>query len=436
MAAETFGGATVVIDLGLARGEPDEYHRPVGPTLPVWLAPALVAVLVLLSSVASASPPPAPLRPVLSLPVGPADAYTLTPEGDLIAQTYGTLSSYDLGSGELHWQAGSAAPSYRLRTASGLVLLRPWSSGRTEPGTTAVSLTSGAAQWRRTGTVVMVAGSTTLLAVSAVRSASGPGRRVQGAVDAINPAGGATRWQVRVPSTAVLLGVPGPAGSGSRMLLLHDNRTAAVHDLDTGALLTSAQLPAADYGPDNPTVSGGLLLLRHPTPTGRMVSAYDPVTLRQRWTRPAGYAFGVTGCGRLTCLTGPDGVRALDPATGDEHWFRPGWRGVEQRGDLVVAYGTQAGENDTVGVIDPETGAIVVDLAGWRPVPGAGPLLVTRPADAGGRSMVAFADPGSARPRLFADLPEGTGECQAVPERLVCRSSSGDLTVWAYHREG
>jgi hypothetical protein len=436
MAAETFGGATVVIDLGLARGEPDEYARPVGSTVPVWFAPVLVAVLVLLSSAASASPPPPPLSPVLSLRIGPADPYTLTPGGDLLAQTYGTLSSYDLGSGELHWQAGSAAPSYRLRTGGGLVLLRPWSSSRAEPGTTAISLSSGAAQWRRTGNVITVAGSPALLAVSAVRSASGPGRRVQGPVDAINPVGGSTRWQVQVPSTAVLLGVPGPAGAEPRMLLMHDNRTAALHDLTTGALLTSAQLPAADYGPDNPTVSGGLVLLRYPTTTGRMVSAYDPVTLRQRWTRPAGYAFGVTGCGRLTCLAGPDGVRALDPATGDEQWFRPGWRSVEQREGLVVAYGTPAGENDTVGVIDPATGEVLVDLRGWRPVPGAGPLLVTRVVDAGARSMVAFADPGNGRPRLLAGLPPGTGDCQSVPERLVCRSSSGDLTVWAYQREG
>jgi len=436
MAAETFGSATVIIDLGLARGEPDEYARPVRSTVPNWFAPMMIAVVVLLMSGASAAPPPPALSPVLSLQVGPADPYTLTDDGDLLAQTFGTLSSYDLADGRLQWQAGTASPTYRLRTSSGLVLLRPWSGTRGDPGTTALSLTTGAAQWRRSGTVVSIAGSTTLLAVSGVRSMAGSGRRVQGPVDAIDPATGATRWQVRVPSTAVLLGVPGP--TGPRMLLVHDDRTAALHDLATGARLTSAALPPADYGPDNPTVAGGLLLLRHPTPTGRMVSAYDPVTLAPRWTRPAGFAFGVAPCGRLACLTGPDGVRAIDPTSGVQRWFNAGWRTVEQHGDMLLAFGTPAGESDPDGVIDPATGRVLTDLRGWRLVSGSGGgdhLLVTRIVESGARTIVAVAGPGGAQPELLADLPSGTGDCQAVPGRLACRSSSGDLVVWAYQRK-
>jgi outer membrane protein assembly factor BamB len=438
MAAETFGGNTVVIDLGLARGEPDEYVRPERSTMPDWFAPVLVAVLVLLSSAASAAPPPPALSPVLRLPFGAADPYALTEDGDLLAQTFGTLSSYDLGDGHLNWQAGSASPTYRLRTGGDLVLMRPWSGTQGDPGTTAISLTTGAAQWRRSGSVVTVAGSTALLAVTGVRS-SGSGRRVQGSVDALEPVGGTTRWQVPVPSTAVLMSVPGPADNGPRMLLMHDDRTAAVHDLDTGRLLHSAALPAADYGPDNPSVADGLLMLRHPTPAGRMVSAFDPVTLRLRWSRPAGYAFGVSPCGPLICLTGPDGVRALDPDDGVQRWSRIGWRSVEQRGGgAVVAFGTPAGDADPVGVIDPATGEVLVDLHGWRLVAGPGGtdhLLVTRPADSSGRTMVAVAAPGGGAPELLADLPAGTGDCQAVPDRLVCRESTGELVVWAYRRK-
>jgi outer membrane protein assembly factor BamB len=437
MAAEAFGGNTVIIDLGLARGEPDEYARPERSTMPAWFAPVLVAVIVLLSSAASAAPPPSALSPVLTLPFGPADPYTLTQDGNLLAQTYGTLSSYDLDDGRLNWQAGSASPTYRLRTGGGLVLTRPWSGNRGEPGTTAISLTSGAAQWRRPGNVVTIPGSSALLAVSGVRS-SGSGRRVQGVVDALEPAGGTTRWQVPIPSTAVLLGVPGPGDSGPRMLLMHDNQTAAVHDLDTGRLLVGAQLPAADYGPDNPSVAGGLLVLRHPTPTGRMVSAFDPVTLLLRWTRPAGYAFGVSPCGPHVCLTGPDGVRALEADGGLQRWSRIGWRSVEQRGGALVAFGTPGGETEPVGTIDPDTGNVLVDLRGWRPVAGPGTgdhLLVTRTADSSGRTMVAVAAAGGARPELLADLPAGTGDCQSVPDRLVCRESTGELVVWAYRRE-
>jgi hypothetical protein len=437
MAAETFGGNTVIIDLGLARGEPDEYARPARSTTPDWLAPVIIAVIVLLSSAASAAPPPPALSPLLSLTFGPADPYTLTDDGDLLAQTYGTLSSYDLGDGRLNWRAGAASPTYRLRTGGDLVLLRPWTGNQRDPGTTAVSLASGAAQWRRSGSVVTIPGSSALLAVSGVRS-SGAGRRVQGPVDAVHPVTGSTRWQVPVPSTAVLMGVPGPADNGPRMLLMHDNRTAAVHDLDTGRLLASAELPAADYGPDNPAVAGGLLVLRHPTPTGRMVTAFDPVTLRQRWSRPAGYAFGVTPCGLLICFTGPDGVRAVEPGGGLQRWHRADWRSIEQRGAVVVAYGTAAGETDPAGMIDPATGKVVVDLHGWRLVPGIGggtQLLVTRVADSGSRTMVAVAAPGDARPELLADLPAGTGDCQSAPGRLVCRESTGELVVYAYRRK-
>ncbi|GAA3343432.1 hypothetical protein GCM10020358_42650 [Amorphoplanes nipponensis] len=438
MAAETFGGNTVVIDLGLARGEPDEYARPVRSTTPDWFAPVLLAVVVLLSSAASAAPPPPALSAVLTVPFGPADPYALTDGGTLLAQTYGTLSSYDLADGRLNWQAGSAAPTYRLRTGGGLVLMRPWSGSQGDPGTTAISLDSGAAQWRRAGNVVTLPGSSVLLGVNGVRS-SGSGRRVQGRIDAVGPASGTTRWQVPIPSTAVLMGVPGPAGAEPRMLLMHDNRTAAVHDLATGRLLASAALPAADYGPDNPTVAGGLLLLRHPTPTGRMVSAFDPVTLAPRWIRPAGYAFGVSPCGPLICLTGPDGVRAVEPATGLQRWQRTGWRSVEQRGTAVIAYGTPAGEGDPAGLIDPATGQVLVDLHGWRLVTGSGGgdhLLVTRLADSGSRTMVAVAvaAAGGATPHLLADLPAGTGDCQAAPGRLVCRESTGELVVWAYRR--
>ncbi|MEV6595412.1 PQQ-binding-like beta-propeller repeat protein [Actinoplanes sp. NPDC051346] len=437
MAAETFGGATVVIDLGLARGEPDEYDTPVGRTVPRWFAPLLIAVIVLLGSAASAAPPPPALSPVLSLRFGPADPFTLTDTGDLLAQSLGRLAAYDLGDGRMRWQARSEAPSYRLRIGGGLVLLRPYSGGAySDRGTTAVSLADGSARWRRSGSIVTVAGSDTLLAVSTVRS-YGPGRRVQGPVEAVDPATGRTRWRVDVPSTAVLLGVPGSTGQPARMLLLHDSRVAAVHDLATGAVLAHAELPAADYGPENPVVSGGFLLLRHPATTGSAVSAYD-LTLRQRWTRPAGFAFGVTACGRLACLVGPDGVRAVEVSDGVEAWFRPGWRSVEQHGGLIIAYGTTAGDADPVGIIDPATARVLTDLHGWRPVPGTGGdhLLVARTTGGDGRTMVAIAAPGDARPRPLSDLPAGTGDCQVGSGRLVCRTTSGELMIWAYERKG
>jgi outer membrane protein assembly factor BamB len=437
MASETFTGNTVIIDLGLERGEPDTYASPRRATVPRWFGPLVVGLLVLVSSVASAAPPPPALSPLLSLRVGPADSFTLTDERELLAQTIGTISAYSLADGSLRWQTGSQRPTYRLRTASGLVLMRPWTYGPGQPSTTALSQATGQQQWRHEGTVMTIPGSSALLAVSAVRS-GGTNRRVQGPVESINPRTGAARWRVDIPSTAVLLGIPGPADEGPRMMLLHDNREAVIHNLSTGAELSRAELPPANYGPENPTVSGGLVLLRHLSPGGgAVVTAYDPVTLRAVWERGAGKAYEVRSCGVLACLTGPDGVRAIDPATGDLRWSRPEWRGVEWRGDLMLAYGTSAGANEPVGIVEPLTGRLQVDLTGWRMVGGGGGdhVLVTRSVQAGARTMVAVAGPRVASaPIPLAELPAGTGDCQAAPNRLVCRSTSGELQVWAYRK--
>ena len=247
MAADTFSSNTIFIDLGLERGEPDTYLRPTRSTVPDWFPPMLIALLVLISSAASAAPPPPPLSTLLSLRVGPADSYTVTDDGQLLAQSVGTLSMYDLASGALRWRSDASVPTYRLRTGSGLVLMRPGSaglSGMADPGTTAISLADGVARWRRAGSVVTLAGGSVLLAVSGVRSLSGYGRRMQGPIDLIDPSTGQTRWQVNVPSTAALLGVPGPAGAPSRMLLVRDDRTAVVHDLATGVRLAVGPMPA------------------------------------------------------------------------------------------------------------------------------------------------------------------------------------------------
>jgi PQQ-like domain len=437
MATETLGGP-VIIDLGLDRGEPETYASPTRSTVPAWFGPLIVAVLVLLSTVASAAPPPPPLSPLLNLEVGPSDSYAVTDAGQLLAQTFGTLSSYDLRTGELRWQADTVTPTYRLRTGSGVVLLRPWATGPGPPTTTAISETTGVERWRHAGSVVTIPGSPALIAVSGVRSLSGAGRRVDGPVESIDPETGATLWRVEVPSSAVLIGVPGPAGQPPRMALVHDDGMLTLHDLATGRVVDTTTLPHADFGPGNPSVSGGLLVLRHPGRWGLQMSAYDPETLRRAWVRPAQGAVEAQPCGPLTCLAGANGIRAVDHA-GTQRWYEPGWRSVEPRGELLLAYGSPLGISDLVGIVDPATGRIVVDLRGWRPLTGlaAGDrLLVTRLVDAGARTVVAVTGPADPHPRTLADLPPGTGDCQAAPGRLICRSTAGELTVWAYRPTG
>ena len=425
-------GGTVIIDLGLERGEPPSYGSR--STVPGWTPVLFLAALVLLMAGASAAPAKSPLDTVFSLQVGPADAYALTDDGNLLAQTFGLLTSYNLADGRMHWQAGEATPAYRLRLGDGLVLMRPWTIGAGEPPTMAISIATGATRWKRPGGVVTVAGSATLLAVNTVRSTSGAGRRVQGPIEALDPVTGATRWTVQVPNTAVLVGVPGASDEGGRMLLMHDDRTLALHDLDTGRLLARTTVPAADYNPGNPTVAGGLILLRHPGLGGAEVSAYDPVTLREQWTEPAGTAYAIEPCGALACLSGEDGVRAIDPLNGLTRWHRAGWRSIAPFGTSYVAY-TSPDDTDPVATFDPDTGATRTGLTGWRPVPGTGStgrLVLTRNTEAGARTMVAVARPGEQQPHLLAALPLGTGDCQTAPGRLICRSMYGELVVWAY----
>ncbi|MEV6490513.1 PQQ-binding-like beta-propeller repeat protein [Actinoplanes sp. NPDC051633] len=436
MAAESFGGNTIIIDLGLERGEPETYESPTRPTTPGWFVATALALVVLVFSGASAAPPPPALSTMLSLRVGPADSYALTDRQELLAQTEGMIAAYDLHTGELRWEAESDRPTYRIRTAAGLVLMRPWTYGPGQPRTTALSLGDGTTYWKHEGTVMTLPGSSTLLAVSAVRS-GGTNRRVQGPIEALDPLTGVAQWRADVPRTAVLLGVPGPGDSGSRMMLVHDNRTMTVHDLSTGEQLGVAELPPANYGPENPVLSGGLVLLRHLGRYGVVISAYDPVTLQRVWQRSAGRAYEVHDCAPVACLIAPDGIHAVDPATGVERWFQPRWRSVETRGTMTIAYGSVSGAPDPIGVVDPATGKVLVPLSGWRLVGGTGGdhLLVTREVEAGARTMVAVAAPGTPGPRPLADLPPGTGDCQSAPGRLVCRSTTGELVVWSYAKK-
>jgi outer membrane protein assembly factor BamB len=427
-------GGMIVIDLGYERGEPPSYRAPGKSTFPSWFPVALLGAFVLLFAGASAAPAKPPMNPVFRLQIGPADTYAVTADGQLLAQTFGLLTSYTLGDGKLRWQAGQSTPAYRLRLGGGLVLMRPWTTSSREPGTTAVSAFTGAAQWERDGSVVTLDGSETLLAVDSVRSLTGTGRRVQGDIAAVNPLSGDTLWSVHVPSTAVLLGVPGVADEASRMLLVHDDRTLAVHDMVTGRRLVSTTVPAADYNPDNPVVAGGLILLRHPGQAGPEVSAYDPVTLRQLWTEPVGDAYELQACGLMACLSGDGQVRAIDPATGDLRWGHRGWQSIAEVGSTLIAYGG-SDETEPIGVIDPQTGRVRTDLDGWRPVSGTGTdgrLVLIRSVDEGARTMVAVAHPGDPRPQLLAALPAGTGDCQAAPARLICRTMYGELVVWSY----
>src|SRR6185312_7252896 len=183
---------------------------PTRATTPPWFLPMIMVLVVLVSAGASAAPPKPALSTLLSLQVTPSDTYTVTDRHELLAQSNGTIASFDLATGEKRWETFSERPTYRLRTTAGLVLMRPWtSSGFGTPSTTALSLVNGKALWTHEGMITTLTGSAALLAVSAVRS-GGTNRRVQGPIESLDPLTGAALWRVDVPRTAVLMEVPGP----------------------------------------------------------------------------------------------------------------------------------------------------------------------------------------------------------------------------------
>jgi hypothetical protein len=287
------------------------------------------------------------------------------------------LAAYDLADGELRWQVPAPAGSYRLRSGSGLVLLRQ-RAGTQDMETLALSMDRGTTRWRTTDTVVAMAGSPTVLAVSELRSAFGTGRRVQGVVVGVDPASGSSRWTVRLTSPAMLQPVP---GTPTRALFVHDDGTTELRDLGTGATVAATTLPAASYTTTNPSVIGDTMLLRHPSEDGDRITAYELRTLRERWSMRTSLAYDAQLCGRFACLAGRFGVRAVDPASGVQRWAHRDWRLVEQRGDVFLAYGDGGDGSSVIGVADPENGRLLADLRRWDTVPSsdlAGPVLVVR----------------------------------------------------------
>jgi hypothetical protein len=434
----------VVIELGEAHGQVDDVDLLTAPAMRgrSW-TPIIVAIVAVLLLGGSAAPPASPLRELLTLPFQPTDTFAVTADSMLLVHSpeRGDLTAYDLRSGKQRWQAPAPAAAYRLRSGGGLVLLRPRAAGPADPGTLAVAENTGEPRWRRAGTVVAVAGEPTVLAVSEARSIAGGGRRVEDSVVGVDAATGRTRWTVAVPSTAVLQPVPGvPA----RALFVHGDGRVELRDLETGALLAANRLPPADYAPDNPTVIGDTLLLRHPIRDAPMVTAYGVGDLTARWSLPADATYDSEVCGGNACLVGRTGVRAVDLASGAELWSRSGWRGVEQRGGQLLAYGLGADGDAVVGIVDPRTGRVVVDLRRWQVMPTAvpgGEVMVIRPTlveqndpDLLGpavRTLVGASDVHAGRVRPLGLLPADTGECRAAPGRLVCRS--GDrLVIWSY----
>ncbi|MBF9127970.1 PQQ-binding-like beta-propeller repeat protein [Plantactinospora sp. S1510] len=387
--------ATVFIDLGTERGLPDVETPPSPESRRIsarWPAGLLVLLLVMFGLTA-AGPPDGRLRPGGSLDVPAGSTFFVA--GDVLLVSSGfagrsnSLTAYALPSGARRWTASVATASQHYAERVGDVILvgEVDSVGR-RTGTTARSARTGEVGWSRSGRVLRVPGSSVGLGVSEVRSVSGAGRRLEGAVEAVDLTTGNVRWRLPLSSTAVVQPVP---GDPVRVLVVYDDVTAELRDLGTGGLVSSGQLPPADYAQNNPRVIADRLVLRHPSGQGFSVSGYELPGLTRRWTHPGGGpGEAVRDCSGLACLDGETRVVALDPVSGHERWTR-------------------------------------ARPAGWHSIVWS-PDMVLRPDGYRGRSLLAVAE-GPAL-RMLGALPSGVVDCRAGPSVLVCRTAPDRLGVW------
>ncbi|WP_410809245.1 PQQ-binding-like beta-propeller repeat protein [Micromonospora sp. 067-2] len=381
---------SVLIELGDDRGAGlDERPPPPQVSRRCWVA-ALVAACVLLGGSAPAArltPRPGPVVPARATVLG-AGPLLMVVDPD---PNPPTLSAYDSAApdGPPRWRVTvPPAAGWSAEVVGDLLLLVERDQARGARATTARSMRTGQPVWRRPERVY--AAGDAAVAVSEVRSASDPGRRVEGTVHGVDPATGATRWSVPLPSTAVLRALPG------RVLLVQDDGLARLLDARDGTERGRGQLPPADYGPDNPQIVGAHLVLRHPSGGEVALTGYHLPGLAPRWRASAQPGeLTLRPCQGLICGQDEQGRWAIDAGTGARLWTWP------------------AG-------------------AHWRTVAGprvsTEPLVVLGMAADGRRSLVATV--GRDGHRVSAVLPAGLTDCRRVGAGLICRDGTARVTFW------
>ncbi|MEO3771064.1 PQQ-binding-like beta-propeller repeat protein [Micromonospora sp. B9E7] len=383
---------SVLIELDDDRGVPPDDRGPP----PKVSRRGRVALLLAACALLGGAAPPVHLRPQVG-PAVPARA-TVLGAGPLLLvvdpdTNPPTLSAYDVAAPQrpARWRVTvPPAAGWSAEIAGDLLLLVERDQIRGARVTSARSLRTGQPLWQRPGRVY--AAGDAMVAVSEVRSASEPARRVEGTVHGVDPATGATRWSVPVPSTAVLRPLPG------RVLLVQDDGLARLLDAHDGTEHGRGQLPPADYGPDNPQVVGAHLVLRHPDGARVALTGYDLPGLAPRWKMPVEAGeLTLRPCQGLICGQDERGRWALDAGTGVRVWTWP------------------AG-------------------ARWRTVAGSRattePLVVLGTASGDERTLVATV--GRDGLRVTAVLPAGLTDCRRVTTGLICRDGTARVAVWPF----
>lgn len=408
----------------------------------------LVGVLALLSGSTVVDPLSGTLL-LGTVPMGPGGAdYGL--DGDLLNVARGfpgepaPVAVYRLG--DRLTPRSSLPAGIPLARVSDTLLVATGRCPDSSEGVTGVDPDTGRVRWRRPGRPLTATGRLVLVARpdGAPCAGTGTGRPVT--ADAVDAATGRVAWTVSTVERVR----PRPSGRDLPVLHLADWSGRLVRrDARTGAALgapVAAPLPpgtgsaatATPLGTELLTLPGALLVLTAAGPD-TAVAAVDPVSLRTLWTDRRTGEIGVTACGDLVCLSGPEGTAARSVRDGRVLWRAPWAVRASRSVRWAVGYPALArlGSSRPAVLLDVRTGRTVAGLRGWRiawpltlpwsdtgDVAAPEDLLLYRQEDEG--TVLGRLEPVDGGFAVWprARVPAVLSGCSAAGRHLACRAPS------------
>ncbi|MGA3525327.1 hypothetical protein [Melissospora conviva] len=247
-------------------------------------------------------------------------------------------------------------------------------------------------------------------------------------VSSIDPGSGRVRWSSPLAEGGWPLVHEPDAATPGHWILIDPAGRLEVRDLDANRLLGSRDgVSTAQWTQFRPV--GDILLLGDE----QGATAYGLPDLRPRWElgwRLDEETIEVTvgGCGATACLVGDaDGLRALDPRTGEVRWSSPRPRTAWPAGESVLVIESSPAPlsmHARLLIADADSGRQLRDLGTWTLAGlqhwGSPPLVVTRQVS-GHRLMVAVLRPGRAEPEVLGIVDGSSGGCAVRFGAITCR---------------
>lgn len=301
--------------------------------------------------------------------------------------------------------------------------------------TVGLDMATGALLWRYQGFVEAqtISGrlilSTQFGGPGAVPADAGPGGAGR-AVRAVS-GNGAVVWSYAPPPGALRSYQYAREAVRLLVVVLADGRVE-LRDTETGKLVTSrlvGPLPPDEDAGRYVEVVGDLLMVR----VGSEVLAYGLDGLHLRWRRPfqIGRDGWFTACGEAICgAQEGNGLRVLDPSTGELRWSDPRWtRGFGSGNWFLVTDAGARRDLQAIAVVDPNSGRVMRELGRWHMYDNAGGSIVALRFDRT-RVLVAQVDPARGARVVGALTDVVAASCLVRLSWLWCRRTDNMLAVW------